>query len=120
MLSFIPSQDSQTLAFEISGTVTKEDLKKLEQEIEKQFSEDQQFNAYAIMQQPEMPTFKAIAEEAKIDMKRWSQYRKLAVVSEKNWLETITNLGGFLPGIEAKHFNMDETQQAWSWIKADQ
>ncbi|TWT04426.1 STAS/SEC14 domain-containing protein [Planococcus sp. CPCC 101016] len=120
MLSFIPSQDSQTLAFEISGTVTKEDLKKLEQAIEEQFSEDQQFNAYAIMQQPEMPTLKAIAEEAKIDMKRWSQYHKLAVVSEKNWLETMTNLSDFLPGIKAKHFKMNEMKQAWSWIKAEQ
>lgn len=117
MLSFIPSQDSQTIAFEVSGKVTKEDLQKLEQSIGEEFSEDQPFNAYAIMQEVEMPTAKALMEEAKIDMKRWSQYNKLAVVSEKNWLEKMTNISDFLPGIKAKHFSMDEMEQAWSWIK---
>ena len=37
MLSFIPSQDPQTIAFEVSGKTTKEDLQKLEQAIEEQF-----------------------------------------------------------------------------------
>lgn len=117
MLSFIPSQDSQTIAFEVSGTVTKEDLQKLEQSIEEKFSKDQPFNAYAIMQQVEMPKAKALMEEAKIDMKRWGQYNKLAVVSEENWLEKMTNFSDFLPGIKAKHFNMNEMEQAWNWIK---
>lgn len=117
MLSFIPSQDSQTIAFEVSGTVIKEDLKKLEQAIEEQFPGDRQFNAYAVMQQFEAPTLKALLEEAKIDRKRWSQYHKLAVISEKNWLEAMTNLSDVLPGIKAKHFHVNEMEQAWSWIQ---
>ena len=117
MLSFIPSHDSQTIAFEVIGKATKEDLQKLEQAIEEQFSKDQPFNAYAIMEQAELPTPKALLEEVKIDMKRWRQYNKLAVISEKNWLEKITNLSDFLPGIKAKHFNMNEMEQAWNWIK---
>ena len=64
-----------------------------------------------------MPTAKAIMEEAKIDMKRWSQYNKLAVVSEKKSLETMTNISDFLPGIKVEHFNMDEMEKAWNWIK---
>lgn len=117
MLSFIPSQDPHTLAFEVSGTVTKEDLQKLEQSIKENFSKDQPFNAYAVMQEVKMPTAKALIEEAKIDMKRWSQYNKLAVVSEKKWLETMTTISDFLPGIKVEHFNMDEMEKAWNWIK---
>ncbi|ANU09129.1 hypothetical protein A1A1_00485 [Planococcus antarcticus DSM 14505] len=117
MLSFIPSQDLQTIAFEVSGTVTKEDLRKLEQAIKEQFPGDQQFNAFAIMQQVEMPTIKALLEEAKIDSKHWSQYNKLAIISERNFLEKMTELSDLLPGIKAEHFHMEEMEQAWSWIK---
>lgn len=117
MLSFIPSQDSQTIAFEVNETVTKEDLIQLRQVIEEQFPEGQQFNALAVMQLKKMPAIEAVVEEVKIDLKHWSQYNKLAVVSEKNFLETMTELGDFLPGIESRHFYMDEMELAWSWIK---
>lgn len=117
MLSFIPSQDSQTIAFEVSETVTKQDLLKLKEAIEDQFPGDQQFNALAIMQQVKVPTVAAIVEEIKIDLKHWNQYNKLAVVSEKSFLETLTRLGDILPGIQSRHFYMDEMELAWSWIK---
>lgn len=118
MLTFIPSQDSQTIAFEVEGTVAKQDLQELEQEIGKRFPKDQPFNAYAVIRQVKMPTVNALIEEAKIDIKRWSQYHKLAVVSEKDWLGTIANLSDHLPGIQAKHFKMNEMDEAWHWIKS--
>ncbi|MDN3439106.1 STAS/SEC14 domain-containing protein [Planococcus sp. APC 3900] len=118
MLTFIPSQDSQTIAFKIEGTITKENLQELEREISERFSKDQPFNAYAVIGQVKVPTINALMEEVKIDMKRWSQYNKLAVVSEKNWLVTITDLGDLLLGIEAKHFKAREAEQAWNWIRA--
>ena len=117
MLSFIPSQDSQTIAFEVDGTITKEDLLKLRRAIEEQFPADQKFNALAIMQHAKLPTAKALMEEVKIDIKHWRQYNKLAVISEKNFLDTMTGLTNFLPGIQSRHFHMNEMDQAWSWIK---
>ncbi|MDQ0430712.1 alanine-alpha-ketoisovalerate/valine-pyruvate aminotransferase [Planomicrobium stackebrandtii] len=117
MLSFIRSQDSQTIAFKITETVTKEDLLQLKEAVEEQFPKDQQFNALAIVEQAKMPTAGALLEEAKIDIKHWSQYNKLAVISEKSFLETMTDLANFLPGIQARHFFMDEIELAWSWVK---
>lgn len=117
MLSFIRSQDSQTIAFKITETVTKEDLLQLKEAVEEQFPRDQQFNALAIVEQAKMPTAGALLEEAKIDIKHWGQYNKLAVISEKSFLETMTDLANFLPGIQARHFFMDEIELAWSWVK---
>ncbi|ANU26681.1 STAS/SEC14 domain-containing protein [Planococcus versutus] len=120
MLSFIPSQDSTTIAFELNGTATKEDLLKLEQAIGEQFSDDQQFNAFAVMQKIEVPTIKALIEESKIDMKYGNQYNKLAVIGEKKLLETITKLSNVMPGVKARYFEIDEAEQAWNWIKNKQ
>lgn len=117
MLSFIPSLDSQTIAFEIIGQVTKEDLLKLKNVIEEQFPGEQSFNALAILQQAKLPTVAAIVEEVKIDLKHWGQYNKLAVISEKNILEKVAELGDFLPGIKSRHFHMEEIDQAWDWLK---
>ncbi|TAA72832.1 SpoIIAA family protein [Planococcus salinarum] len=118
MLSFIPSQDPNTIAMEFEGKAEKEDLVKVEQEIKKRFPDKEKFNLYVIVHEVDGATPKALMEEAKVDMKRWGQYNKMAVVSDKNWLEKMTDAGDVLPGIEAKHFRMDEAAEAWEWIKS--
>ncbi|RNF38721.1 STAS/SEC14 domain-containing protein [Planococcus salinus] len=119
MLSFIPSKDTNTIAIEFDGKATKEDLQKMDRVIEEKFSDKEKFNVYAVMHDIDGATVKAMAEEMKIDAKRWSQYHKLAVISEKNWLETMTDMSDYLPGIKAKHFAPDQMNEAWDWIQQE-
>lgn len=118
MLSFIPSKDPDTIAVEFEGKAVKEDLVKVDQEIQKRFKDKEKFNVYAIIHEVDGATPKALLEDAKLDVKRWSQYNKMAVVSDKNWLEKMTGLSDILPGVEAKHFRMEEADKAWDWIKS--
>lgn len=118
MLVFTPSKDTDTIAMEFDGQATKEDLIKFDKVVEEKFGEKGNFNIYMVVYDFDGGTVKAMLEEMKIDVKRWSQYQKLAVVSDKSLLESMTELSGFLPGIKAKHFDMDEMETAWEWIKS--
>lgn len=118
MLSFIPSQDRNTIAMEFEGKAVKEDMLKVDQEIQKRFKDKEQFNVYAVIHEVDGATAKALMEEAKIDIKHWSQYSKVAIVSDENWLEKMSGTSTILPGIEAKHFQMEEAEKAWEWIKS--
>ncbi|MBT2581509.1 STAS/SEC14 domain-containing protein [Planococcus sp. ISL-109] len=117
MLSFVTSKDEQTLAIEVEGKMTKEDLEKFDNVVFDKFRNDEKFSVYAVIGDIDTPSAGAIFEELAIDAKRWSQYNKLAVVSEKDWLTKITGVIDKLPGVQVKHFPLDQMEQAWNWIK---
>ncbi|PSL40280.1 SpoIIAA-like protein [Planomicrobium soli] len=118
MLTLVPSKDIRTIAVEVNGKVRKEDMEKLDKVIQEKFEEDGKFNVYAVVYDFDGAAFKAVAEEVKIDIKRWSQYGKLAVVSDNKGLKGLTEASGYLPGVKTKHFSLEEMEEAWGWIQA--
>ena len=117
MLVFIPSKDTDTIALEFDGKATQEDLKKFDKVAQEKYGEKGAFNVYLVVQDFDGASVKALLEELKIDVKRWSQYQKLAVVSDKSLLAAMAQFAGYLPGVQAKHFEMNEMEAAWEWIK---
>ncbi|WP_316572385.1 STAS/SEC14 domain-containing protein [Neobacillus sp. YIM B06451] len=117
MLTIIPSRDESTIAVEFSGTATREDAEKLEQFVKNTIGDNREFNIFAKMHEVDGTTLMGLAYGMKFDAKRWSQFRKFAVVTDLKWLEAVTELGKFLPGLEARHFATGEEEAAWAWIK---
>ncbi|RHW37377.1 STAS/SEC14 domain-containing protein [Neobacillus notoginsengisoli] len=117
MLTFFPSRDESTVAVKFTGTATREDAEKIERYVSDYFGEKREFNIFAVMDDVDGTTLMGLAYGMKFDAKRWSQFRKFAVVTELKWLEAVTELGKFLPGLEAKHFAKGEEESAWAWIK---
>ncbi|WKA51245.1 STAS/SEC14 domain-containing protein [Planococcus liqunii] len=117
MLAFVPSKDTETIAMEFNGKATQEDLEKFDKVTQEKFGEKGGFNVYLVVHDFDGASAKAMFEEVKIDVNRWSQYNKLAVVSDKSLLGAIAEFAGYLPGVQAKHFDMDEMEAAWEWIK---
>ncbi|PWA09686.1 STAS/SEC14 domain-containing protein [Pueribacillus theae] len=117
MLSFLPSKDEKTIAIQFEGKATKEDAENLDNKVEELFRSEEPFNILAILYEVEGSTVKGMMEGIKFDAKRWKQLQKLAVVSDREWVARMTNIGKYLPGIQSKHFEKDELEQAWEWIK---
>ena len=117
MLTFIGSRDESTIAVEFSGTATKEDAEKLEQVVRERFGENQKFNIFARMKDVDGTTLMGMAYGMRFDAKRWSQFRKIAVVTDIKWLEAVAELGKFLPGLEARNFGIGEEEAAWTWLQ---
>ena len=116
MFSFLKSRDDHTIALGIEGKVSQTDAERLSQYVEENFGDDQPFNVVAYMDEVESTTFKGALEGMKFDTKRWDQFQRLAFISDKDWIEAATNIGSLLPGVETKHFNKDEVEEAWGWI----
>lgn len=117
MINFLPSEDDSTVALEFDGKATKADAEKVDEFVKLKFGENKKFNIFAIMHDVDGSTLKGMAKGIKVDAKHWSQFRKFAVVSDKNWLQAAGDLGNFLPGVKAKHFEKSQKQEAWEWIK---
>ncbi len=116
MFTFLPSRDERTIALGIEGTVDEEDAKKIEEYVDEHFGDDEPFNVIAYMNEVESTTFKGTLKGMKFDGKRWNQFQKFAIISDKNWIQAATNIGSILPGVKAKHFKKDEVDEAWGWL----
>ncbi|MBT2687394.1 STAS/SEC14 domain-containing protein [Bacillus sp. ISL-47] len=117
MLQFIESQDPSTIALAFNGNATKEDAEKLDQYVRENFNEDEKFNILAIMTDVDGTTFQGATEGVKFDIKRWKQFDKFAVVSDKDWIGTVSKLSNYLPGITVEYFEGHQLEEAWMWIK---
>lgn len=117
MLEFIPSEDRTTIAIEFSGKATKEDVDKFDQYVQQHFGTDHQFNVFVVIRNMDGSSLKGAYEGMKEDRKRWKQYKKVAMISEKNWVEATMKLTNYLPGISAKYFDQNQIEEAWNWMK---
>ncbi|HSI66081.1 MAG TPA: STAS/SEC14 domain-containing protein [Planococcus sp. (in: firmicutes)] len=117
MLTFVPSKDEGTIAFEFDGKAEEEDAIKMRKVIEEKFPGDRKFNAYAIIRGIETPTFKGMVERIKLQSKHIHQFEKVALISDEYLVEKAENLDILLPGLTARHFPIDEMDKAWDWIK---
>lgn len=117
MLTLVPSKDMETIALEFHGKATEEELEKLDKVIQEKFDDKGKFNIYLIVHYFDGASFQSMLEGMKMDVKRWSQYHKMAIISEERWLKPMAEFSNLLPGIKAEHFKMDEMEKAWEWIK---
>ncbi|PLS15967.1 STAS/SEC14 domain-containing protein [Bacillus sp. M6-12] len=116
MLTILQSRHAKTIALEFEGKATKEDAVNLDSHVKERFKDSEEFNILAIMHDVDGSTLKGMTNGIKFDAKRWKQFNKFAVISEKEWIGTLAELGKYLPGIESKHFRKDELEEAWEWI----
>ncbi|SFE08780.1 SpoIIAA-like [Lentibacillus persicus] len=117
MFNILPSRDPLTICVEIDGKATGEDAEKMDQHVKETFGENEPFNVMAIIKDINGTTLDGLMKGPIVDAKRWGQFRKFAVVSEKKWVETAVKIGDVLPGVSTQHFDKDEIETAWDWIR---
>ena len=116
MLTFLPSKDPSTIAVEMSGKSTEEDAQKLDQFVKEHIVDGKEFNLLAVIDNVDGASLKGLAEGIKFDTKRMNQFNKIAIIADTSWSTIISSLGNFVPGIEAKHFETGQLDEAWDWI----
>ncbi|MFA1819400.1 STAS/SEC14 domain-containing protein [Virgibacillus oceani] len=117
MIKILPSRNPETVHVEINGKLTSEDAEKVDVHVEDLYGDDGQFNILAVFKELDGTTLQSLLKGMKVDMKRWNQMNKFAVVSEKDWVENASKTGKILPGITVAYFEMDEVEKAWKWLE---
>ncbi len=116
MLTFLPSKDPSTIAVEMYGKSTEEDARKLDNFVKENLLDGKEFNLLAVVENVDGASLKGLAEGMKFDTKRMNQFNKIALVADQSWSNMIATLSNWVPGIEAKHFDSGQVDEAWNWI----
>ncbi len=119
MINLMENLPPHVIGLHISGKVDKDDYKKvLEPAIENQEKAFKNLNCL-IYYDTELQNFSlsALLEDLKTDFKYLDKWKKVALVTKKDYLQKVTDvLSGILPG-ELKGFPPEELEQAKVWVQ---
>jgi len=118
MIQILPSRNANIVHVEVNGKLTKEDAEKVDEHVENLYGDKGEFNILAVFKELDGTTFQSLLKGMKVDMKRWNQMNKFAVVSQKDWVKNTSKTGKILPGITIDYFEMVEVEQAWNWVES--
>lgn len=117
MMNVIRDMPAHILAIHASGTITEDDYKNvLIPETEKQLGQDEKISMLFVLDGLAHFNFAAMWEDTKYGVKHWTQFRKIALVTDEKWVSDMTRLFiPFFPG-EVKLYPMDELEDAKEWL----
>lgn len=116
MLEILKSRDPSTVALSFEGKAAKEDAERLDEHVKVHFKENEKFNVLAFIKEIEGTSIPGMINGLKVDMKRWNQFNKFAVISENDLVGNIASLANYLPGLRVKYFSENQVEEAWEWI----
>lgn len=118
MLTFKPSRNEQTVAFEFDGRLTKEDVQKMEEVLQQKYEEGGTFNLFAEIGTIDFASISDAVRDLQLEMAHWMAFDKIALMSEQNWLDFAANFGmGDIVSQRAKYFRPGEYEEAWAWLE---
>jgi hypothetical protein len=110
------------IGFELSSTVTAEDYEKtLIPAIKEKLKSTQKLKVlYHVSKDFDSYELKAMFDDAKVGFEFWSNWEKIAVVSDVEWIVASVKIFSFmLPG-EIRTFSNDELEEAKEWLLKDE
>jgi hypothetical protein len=119
MIQIEKVEDTNIYEFTINGPIDKESVEDFYKLLELKSEDHQKIRLLGTIKDfPSFKDFKAFSSTLKMKMKAISNIDKNAILSDKDWIETLLPIGNFLtPGIPMKCFDLDEREKALTWLK---
>ena len=101
------------------GTISQADYEQFKPALEAKTAHYPQVNLLVEIGHLDFVTLAALWEEIKVDVKHWTDFGRLAIVSDDSKLLTgIAALAGTLTPAEVQHFGPEQRAEAEQWAKA--
>lgn len=63
-------------------------------------------------------TLQALLKDLQATVKHYGNFKKVGIAGREDWLPTAVKAGDLVtPGVEVKHFGLDEKQEAMEWLR---
>jgi len=102
-----------------NGKITKENIQELEEAVEFLHNNYEHINLILLLSGTLGLTLSANIEALRMYFKTKDTIKKIAVVSDKKWIEYGTKLENMVTPWEEKYFPSTELDDAWEWVKSN-
>jgi predicted phosphohydrolase len=118
MIDIVEKAPEQIIEVSFEGKISKEEYDKVNTLIESHKNKHGDINMLIEFHDFQWESASAMLEDLKISLKYFNDFNKLAVVGNKDWLETSADiLDKIIPSIEMESFSASEKNKAYEWLQ---
>ena len=105
--------------FTVEGEMTPQNVEAFYETLAKATVNGGQVQLLTVVQDfPKFQSFKTLSAAAKLKLNALKHLTKCAVLSDKDWVETLLPFGNFLtPDLPIRHFDLDQRAEALAWLE---
>ncbi len=104
------------LAFRVNGKITKTEIDRCEEKMQKIKRQHPTLKMYAEIQKLEGYEVDAFFKDLKISLKNMGDFERAAVLSDKAWIEKFAGLVDNLLPMNVRAFELAENEKAKKWL----
>lgn len=118
MLEMVSTGAENIIGFRVSGKFETGDFERVTGLMEEKFKEHEKLRVYAEIESFRGISMKAFVKDVAFSLRHFRDFEKEAVVSDRRWIGKLAAIGDrILPGIEVRHFSMEDREAALDWLK---
>ncbi len=106
------------LGFRIREGVSAEDVRKLSRVLADAIAEWGEIRILVDIQGFRHMDIEALIEKLKFAVDHSGEIERMAVLSDRVWIKSWVEVGGFPALAETKHFYRSEIEDAWKWLES--
>ena len=122
MVEVVPESSGRCIGFKLSGKIAAEDYDILLSKVDEAISAHGRINMLVMMGDFEgWASFDAAKADFRFGTHQYRQVEKAAFVGENKWQEwAIKVMDPFTRRTDERFFNLEQLDEAWSWVKEEQ
>ena len=122
MIEFLPESTETCIGIKVSNKVTAEDYESLLPQLDEAISDHGRINLLMVMSDfGGWSSLDAAKADYKFGTHQYRQVEKAAFVGEKKWQEwMIKVMDPFTRRTDERFFDLEQLDEAWSWVKKEQ
>jgi hypothetical protein len=116
MVSSIETKRENLVAVRLTGTLDKQDYDRLVPVLEARIHQFGKIDLYWEMDAVQGWQPAGLWEELKFDVRHVNNFRKVAIVGDKQWEKWIAQLAGLFTSADIRYFDVHQKEQAMAWL----
>lgn len=108
------------VAFRLAGSIDRHDYDVMLPILEEKIKQYGKIRVYAELQDAEEISLQALWEDLKFDFRHAADFKKVALVGNRKWLDWLTVMASPFTTAKVKHFEVPDRDKALEWVKADE
>ena len=118
MFEQLSGGSGKLLGFKISDGITAEDERKMSRILADAIAECGKIRILIDIEGFRHMEIEVLIEKLKFAVDHASDIERIAVLSDRVWIKSWVQVGGFLTHAETRHFYRSETEAAWKWLES--
>jgi hypothetical protein len=106
------------IGFEVTGKIEAEDYRDVVLPALERAAESGEVRFLIIMPEFHGMSAGALWQDLKIGIEHFRAWKRIAVVTDVDWIQHLTNLFGWMTPGETKTFTLEQRQEAIAWVAA--